>query len=64
MKGNKMEEYEKYKIAMAKAKEVEKMPLSEEKKSEIYSNLGQYVNDKEKGLEEMPFPFGKKPRKI
>lgn len=64
MKGNNMKEYEKYQIAMEMAKKVEKMPLSEEKKSEIYSNLGQWVNDKEKGLEEMPFPFSKKPRKI
>lgn len=64
MKGNNMKEYEKYQIAMEMAKKVEKMPLSEEKKSEIYSNLGQWVSDKEKGLEEMPFPFGKKPRKI
>ena len=59
-----MTEYEKYKIAIKKAKEVEKMPFTEEKKLEICSNLGQWVNDKEKDLDEMPFPFGTKPRKI
>lgn len=55
--------YERYKIALGKAKEVEKMPISEYRKEEIYRNLGEWINT-EKTIEEMPFPFGKKPRKI
>ena len=60
-KGNKMDTKEKYEIAIKKAKEVEKMQISEEKKQEIYSNLGEWVNNNEK---ELPFPFGKTPKKI
>lgn len=53
--------YDRYKIALEKAKMVEKMQISEEKKQEIYSNLGEWINNNEK---ELPFPFGKTPRKI
>lgn len=58
-----MNTYQRYKIALEKAKEIEKMPLPEYKKEEIYRNLGEWINT-EKTVEEMPFPFGKKPRKI
>lgn len=54
---------ERYKIALEKAKKVEKMPFSQYKKEEIYRNLGEWINT-DKTVEEMPFPFGKIPRKI
>lgn len=53
--------YDRYRIALEKAKLVERMPINESKKQEIYSNLGEWVNNNEK---ELPFPFGKTPRKI
>lgn len=56
-----MNTYQRYKIALEKAKEVEKMPINEDKKREFYNNLGNWINSEE---EELPFPFGKKPRKI
>ena len=39
-----MATYDRYKIALEKAKMVEKMQISEEKKQEIYSNLGEWIN--------------------
>lgn len=53
--------YQRYKIALEKAKEVEKMPISEDKKREFYSNLGNWIHSEE---EDLPFPFNKTPRKI
>ena len=53
--------YNRYRIALEKAKMVEKMPINESKKQEIYNNLGNWINSEE---EDLPFPFGKTPRKI
>ena len=53
--------YNRYEIALEKAKEVEKMNMSEWRKQEIYNNLGSWINSEE---EELPFPFGKTPKKI
>ena len=55
--------YERYKIALEKAKKVEKMPIPEERKEEMYRELGAWI-ETDKGVEELPFPFGEKPRKI
>lgn len=56
-----MTTYQRYKIALEKAKMVEKMPINEKKKQEFYSNLGKWIDSEE---EDLPFPFNKTPRKI
>lgn len=56
-----MTTYQRYKIAVEKAKMVEKMPISENKKQEFYSKLGNWIHSEEKDL---PFPFNKTPRKV
>lgn len=53
--------YERYKIALAKAKEVECMNMSEYRKQELYMKLGEWIESDE---EELPFPFGKTPKRI
>lgn len=55
--------YERYQIALEKAKMVEKLNIPALKKQEIYSRLGEWINT-DKTIEELPFPFGKRPHKI
>ena len=56
-----MKIYDRYKMALEKAKMVEKMPISEKKKQEFYSKLGNWIESEE---EDLPFPFNKIPRKV
>lgn len=56
-----MTTYDRYKMALEKAKMVEKMPISDKKKQEFYYNLGVWIDSEE---EDLPFPFNKIPRKI
>ena len=58
-----MTQYERYKIAFEKAKELEKLNMPALKKQEIYSRLGKWINT-DKTIEELPFPFGKTRVKI
>lgn len=55
--------YERYKIALEKAKMVEKLNMPALKKQEVYRELGEWI-DTDKTIEELPFPFGKRPQKI
>ena len=59
-----MSTYERYQIALEKSKQLKKMNISEYRKNEISMKLGQWIDEKEKGINELPFPFGTKPRKI
>jgi hypothetical protein len=61
IKGENMTTYQRYKIALEKAKMVEKMPINEKKKQEFYSNLGKWIDSEE---EDLPFPFNKIPIKV
>lgn len=59
-----MKEYaQRYQIALAKAREVEKMNMPESKKEETYRKLAEWI-DTDKDIDELPFPFGTKPHKI
>lgn len=59
-----MTEFERYEIALKKSNMVQKMDLPAWRKDEICCNLGKWIHEKEKGIDELPFPFGTKPRKI
>ena len=53
--------YDRYKIALEKAKMVERMPINENKKQEFYNKLGNWIDSEE---EDLPFPFNKIPVKV
>ena len=53
-----------YDIALEKAKLVDRMNIPDSKKEEIYRRLAEWIEDLEKDIEDLPFPFGKKPVKI
>lgn len=55
--------YERYQIALEKSKMVEKLNIPALKKQEIYNRLARWI-DTDKTIEELPFPFGKRPHKI
>ena len=55
---------QRYEIARAKADELRKLNMPQTKKDESYVRLAQWIEDIDKDTDELPFPFGKKPRKI